>query len=111
MKKTPQFDGHAGGSLPHVFLYPGTMHCTPTPSVVTTVLGSCVAVCLIDWRRQLSGINHFMLPHDEDTSSLRHGASAIALLLEEMLRGGARVETIKAKVFGGAAVLPVRNCE
>jgi len=111
VKRAPLFDGRMESSLPHVFLYPGTMHCTRKPNVVTTVLGSCVAVCLIDRSRQLGGINHFLLPRGEDTSSLRHGGSAIAMLLEEMLRLGARAEDIEAKVFGGAAVLPVSKSE
>jgi chemotaxis protein CheD len=109
VKRAPLIDKLTGTSLPHVFLYPGTMYCTTRPSVVTTVLGSCIAVCLIDRLRQLSGINHFLLPRGEGTSSLRHGGSAIAMLLEEMLRLGARREHIEAKVFGGAAVLPVSN--
>jgi chemotaxis protein CheD len=87
------------------------MYCATKPGLVTTVLGSCVAVCLIDRSRRLSGINHFLLPRGTDTSSLRHGGSAIAMLLEEMLRLGARPEHIEAKVFGGAAVLPVNNSE
>jgi chemotaxis protein CheD len=111
VKRAPRVDELTGASLPHVFLYPGTMYCTTKPSVVTTVLGSCVAVCLIDRSRQLSGINHFLLPRSPDMSSLRHGGSAIAMLLEEMLRLGARPEHIEAKVFGGAAVLPVSNSE
>jgi chemotaxis protein CheD len=109
VKPAPSFDGRTGSNLPHVFLYPGTMHCATKPSLVTTVLGSCVAVCLIDRASQLSGINHFLLPLGRDASSLRHGGSAIAMLLEEMLRLGARPETIEAKIFGGAAVLPVNN--
>ena len=111
MKRTPLYDGRTGNSLPHVFLYPGAMYCGTKPSVVTTVLGSCVAVCLIDRQHQLSGINHFLLPRGPDTSSLRHGGRAIAMLLEEMLRLGAHPEHIEAKVFGGAAVLPVSNSE
>lgn len=111
MKRAPLFDARTRSNLPHVFLYPGTMYCATKPGLVTTVLGSCVAVCLIDRSRRLSGINHFLLPRGTDTSSLRHGGSAIAMLLEEMLRLGARPEHIEAKVFGGAAVLPVNNSE
>jgi chemotaxis protein CheD len=101
----------ARSHLPHVFLYPGTLYCTAKPSVVTTVLGSCIAVCLVDRSRQLSGINHFLLPHGADPSSPRHGESAIAMLFEDMLRLGARPGKIEAKVFGGAAVLPVNKSE
>lgn len=98
--------------LPPVFLYPGTMHCASEPCVVTTVLGSCIAVCLTDRSRRISGINHFLLPRgSRNQSSLRHGETAIPMLLEEMLRLGCRIENIEAKVFGGAAVLPMNKPE
>jgi chemotaxis protein CheD len=112
VKRAPLIDEQTGASLPHVFLYPGTLYCKSKPCVVTTVLGSCVAVCLTDRSSRLSGINHFMLPHsDTDQSSLRHGDSAIAVLLQKMQRLGCRLEDIEAKIFGGAAVLPVISPE
>jgi chemotaxis protein CheD len=78
--------------------------------VVTTVLGSCVAVCLTDRRRHISGLNHYLLPNaHRGPSSLRHGETAIPQLLDAMLRLGGHVEDIEAKVFGGAAVLPVNK--
>jgi chemotaxis protein CheD len=104
----PAFDDLTGVLLPQVFLYPGTLHCQPEPCVVTTVLGSCVAVCLTDRARRVSGINHFMLPGSGgDNFSLRHGESAIAMLLEKMRGLGCRKENVEAKIFGGGAVLPV----
>jgi chemotaxis protein CheD len=104
--------GDAGGDLPAVFLYPATMFCTAAPTVVTTVLGSCVAVSLTDRRRGISGLNHYLLPSAErGVPSLRHGETAIPLLFDEMLRLGCRPEDIEAKIFGGAAVLPVGNPE
>ncbi len=110
--RAPLFDELTGSSLPHIFLYPGTMYCAPEPSVVTTVLGSCVAVCLSDRAQRISGVNHFMLPRaGKSRPSPRHGDSAIAMLFEEMLRLGCRVQDIEAKVFGGAAVLPVNRPE
>jgi chemotaxis protein CheD len=112
LAQPPLFDERTGASLPHIFLYPGTLCCTAEPSVVTTVLGSCVAVCLTDRSRRFSGINHYMLPRgDTDKSSLRHGESAISMLLQEMRSLGCRVDDMKAKIFGGAAVLPVTNPE
>jgi chemotaxis protein CheD len=98
--------------VPAVFLYPGTMYCAPQPSVITTVLGSCVAVCLTDRRRGISGLNHYLLPDGaKGKPSLRHGETAIPLLLDEMLRLGCRSGDIEAKVFGGAAVLSVNKPE
>lgn len=101
-----------GSDLPAVFLYPGTMYCAVEPSVITTVLGSCVAVCLTDRRRRISGLNHYLLPRADGTKpGLRHGEAAIPLLLERMLKLGCRREDIEAKIFGGAAVLSVSNPE
>jgi len=98
------------GDLPVVFLYPGTMYCAVEPTVIKTVLGSCVAVCLIDRRRKISGLNHYLLPHaDKGRAGLRHGEAAIPLLLERMLKLGCRAGDIEAKIFGGAAVLAVGN--
>ena len=97
--------------LPQIFLLPGTMHCSPDPALVITVLGSCVAVCLTDRTRGLSGINHFMLPYGEGQSSLRYGDFAIDELIGTMLRLKCRMDTIEAKVFGGAAVLPMNSPE
>jgi chemotaxis protein CheD len=110
VRRTPIVDERTGANLRHVFLYPGTLHCKREPCAITTVLGSCVAVCLTDRSRSISGINHFMLPRGgKDSSCLRHGDTAIAALAAKMFRLGCRVEDIEAKIFGGAAVLPVSN--
>jgi chemotaxis protein CheD len=98
--------------LPQVFLSQGELHCTAEPTMVTTVLGSCVAVCLSDRARGLGGINHFLLPHcDGDQLNLRYGDVAIDRLLDGMLSLGARVGDLEAKVFGGAAVMPMNAPE
>jgi chemotaxis protein CheD len=90
-----------------VFLPPGVVHCTSVPSRVTTILGSCVAVCLWDRVRRVSGINHFVLPYRrQDRPSSGFGDVAIERLVEEMQRLGCDRGTMRAKVFGGAAVLP-----
>lgn len=91
----------------HVYLPPGALCCLAEPGVVTTVLGSCVAVCLWDSARGIAGINHFVLPvSDSETPCLRYGNFSIARLVEAMLELGADFEALSAKVFGGAAVLP-----
>jgi chemotaxis protein CheD len=83
------------------------MHCTAESTVVSTILGSCVAVCLWDKRQKLGGMNHFILPRSGSAPpSLRYGDVAVASLLRELERLGTRPEDIRAKLFGGAAVLP-----
>jgi chemotaxis protein CheD len=96
----------------HVFLMPGALHCSSQPSMVTTVLGSCVAVCLWDHMLRCGGINHYVLPRcGEDLPSLRYGDYSIRRLMEAMLRLGSSKEDLEAKIFGGAAVLPVNAPE
>jgi chemotaxis protein CheD len=96
------------GSTQHLFLMPGAHYCTPEPAIVTTVLGSCVAICLHDRAQGIGGMNHYVLPHNAGpTLNLRYGNMSIDQLIEEMRGLGARVDTLEAKIFGGAAVLPV----
>ena len=73
---------------------------------IVTVLGSCIAACLWDSRMHVGGMNHFMLPDsDSSDSSGRYGSYAMELLINEMLKLGARRETMQAKIFGGGQVM------
>ena len=93
--------------LPSVYLHPGQLFVTIEPAVVTTILGSCVAVCLWDAGLGIGGINHYLLPTGLKTSAtaLRYGNVAIERLLERLARAGARLTSLRAKLFGGACVL------
>ncbi len=85
---------------------PGEFYCSAEAAILSTVLGSCVAVCLWDQGRQLGGMNHFVLPCAPDgQGSAHYGDVAIDRLRDGLVRLGARAETLKAKVFGGADVL------
>jgi chemotaxis protein CheD len=94
-----------------VKLLPAEYYVTTTGTVLSTVLGSCVAACLHDVEASVAGMNHFMLPDDSDRSArdgreaMRYGTYAMDVLVAEMLRAGARRERLQAKVFGGGAVL------
>jgi len=87
-----------------VYLAPGRLYASAGPVQVTTILGSCVAVCLWDASERVGGINHFLLPEGVPASP-RFGASAIPQLIDEVLALGARRSRLRAKVFGGASVL------
>ncbi len=73
-------------------------------AVMSTVLGSCVAVCLFDESAKIGGMNHFLLAGDDDTAStdLKYGVNAMELLINKLLRGGADRHRLRAKLFGGA---------
>ncbi len=75
------------------------------PSVIQTVLGSCVAVCLYDSKMQISGMNHYLLPlwNNEGLASPKYGNIAIAKLIEAMEAVGCQRRDMVAKVFGGAS--------
>ena len=76
-------------------------------TVLTTVLGSCIAVCFFDLKRQIGGMNHFLLPsgEGETAGSLRYGANAMELLINGLLKKGAERHRLEAKVFGGARMM------
>ena len=84
---------------------------------IATVLGSCVAVCLMDLERNIGGMNHFMLPGDfrNDevfaSKSSRYGMFAMEKLINEMMKTGARRNKLQAKIFGGAHVLNFRKSD
>lgn len=88
-----------------VYLYPGGLWAEPFPAVVTTVLGSCVAVCLWDPHAALAGVNHFILPRGGASPSARYGNHALPMLLDRVLRLGAQREALLAYVFGGASLM------
>jgi len=89
-----------------VKVLPGEYFVSNEEIVIMTVLGSCIAACLWDGRARIGGMNHFMLP-DGDTGdgSGRYGSFAMELLINEMLKLGARRETMQAKIFGGGQVM------
>lgn len=92
--------------LPRVYLGPGMLHSTADPTVVTTVLGSCVSVCLIDRRRGIAGMNHFVLPSNDGRElDARYGDTAIEWLFRETATLCGTTNGLEAKVFGGAEVL------
>lgn len=77
------------------------------PSLLSTMLGSCVGVALWDRQTGVAGLNHYLLPEpiDADHMSTRYGTVAMQKLIEQVLRAGANKKTLVARVFGGAAVL------
>jgi len=89
-----------------VYLQPGELHVGQTPCTLTTIVGSCVAVCMHDSDAQVGGANHYLLPYNLNSGdALRYGAVSIPRLVDELVRRGARKSRLEAKVFGGACML------
>jgi chemotaxis protein CheD len=89
------------------YLHPGQIFASRECHAVTTILGSCVSVCLWDPSAKIGGINHFLLPAHTDTApaSARYGDLAIRELIEHLVAFGCRQRNLLSKVFGGACVL------
>jgi chemotaxis protein CheD len=86
------------------FIHVGQLHIAKEPTQIVTVLGSCVAVCLYDQKKQYAGMNHYLLPFwsGDGLKSLKYGNVSINKLVEEMQRLGCSKSDLVAKVFGGA---------
>lgn len=88
------------------YLYPGFLLVEEAPYIVTTVLGSCISLCLWDPVTKTGGINHYMFPlwNGNGSLSFKYGDIAIRELIEKMFEKAGKRNLI-AKVFGGARVL------
>ena len=100
-----------------VVLSPGEYFFSEEKVVISTLLGSCVAACLWDEPNRIIGMNHFLLAsrHYAKNESLSHteagkyGIHSMELLINGMMKLGARRENLKAKAFGGASMIVDRT--
>ncbi len=77
-------------------------------AVLSTLLGSCVAVCMYDPEAGVGGMNHFLVPGGQNRAnerSLSHGAYSMELLINGLLKRCAERKRLVAKLFGGASVM------
>ena len=89
-----------------VKVLPGEYFVAIEDIMIMTVLGSCIAACIWDSKARAGGMNHFMLPEgDGMEGGGRYGSYAMELLINKLLKAGARRESMQAKVFGGAQVM------
>jgi chemotaxis protein CheD len=92
-------------------ILPGEYYVTKREMLLVTTLGSCVAACVRDKTNGIGGMNHFMLPENAQehggwgASSTRYGTYAMEMLINQLLKLGARRENLEAKLFGGGAVI------
>lgn len=96
-----------------VKVMPGAHHISQPGSdeLIATVLGSCVAACMYDPLTGIGGMNHFMLPHDDEgdwggvSLALRYGNHAMETLINDLLKAGANKKHLLCKFFGGGNVI------
>lgn len=101
--------------LRRVTLHPGEYRVSSEPVVFSTLLGSCVAVCLYDPDLGVMGMNHFLLANPRypkqapivESDAGRYGIHAMELLVNALLQAGAKRARLEAKAFGGGNVVAV----
>jgi chemotaxis protein CheD len=86
------------------FLKPGYIYIPSEPTLISTVLGSCVAVSLWDRERRCGGMNHFMYPfvRDPRKATAKFGNVATRTLIRLLLQAGSRKEHLESQIFGGS---------
>lgn len=84
------------------------MNIVVSPQLIrTSGLGSCVGVVIYDEAREIAGMAHVMLP---DSSLAKNGRlndakyadTAIKKLVNDLVKRGAQLSSLKAKIAGGA---------
>ena len=101
-----------------ITLSPGDYFATGEDKILATLLGSCVSACLYDPVNRIIGMNHFMLVSRLENpekfylqKSGRYALNAMELLINEMMKKGAKKNNLKAKAFGGAVTMPSLQSE
>lgn len=104
------------GNHHQIFLRPGELLFCGEPSIVTTLLGSCVAVTMFSPARKIGAICHALLPQPGRNEPGRNGAPdgyhyvslAIPAMLDKFRLYKIRGSELEIKLFGGASVLGPR---
>ncbi len=77
-----------------------------TPTVLRTILGSCVGICIYDRMKKIGGLAHILLPNDQSSGATpeKYAETAIPLLVNQLIKDGAKKEFLSAKIAGGASM-------
>lgn len=102
-------------NMPAAKILPGELYVSRCGELISTVLGSCISACIRDKQLGVGGMNHFMLPQQNEHSTgdwggelalaSRYGNWAMEYLINEVLKMGASRRNLEVKVFGGGNVL------
>ena len=98
------------GQRTRFYLHPGQIFVSAESSAVTTILGSCVAVCLYDRHLEIGGINHFLLPFvsREGQAAGRFGDRAVRAVIDQLLALDTTSSAITPQVSSSKGLLSVK---
>ena len=101
--------------LPEIYLQPGEVYLAHEPTILRTLLGSCIGVTFWNPRVGVGALCHGLLPRcppreiatlDEE-AGCRYVDFSIRHLAKRFDQLGAIREEVQVKLFGGADVLPI----
>lgn len=93
--------------LPAVYLKPGEVYFSDKPTLVTTVLGSCIAVTMFYHRLNLGAICHGLLPKGSCTDGFKYVDCSIREMVQRYDTYGINRSEIEVKLFGGSDMFDI----
>lgn len=96
-------------SLQKLFLKPGELVTTDEPSLVTTVLGSCISVTMFHRQTSTSAVCHAMLPYGKGNRSFKYVDVVIPYMTRYFERKNIKLNSLEVKLFGGADMFQSAN--
>ena len=112
-------DAVANEGLPEVYLQPGESRLVREPTILRTLLGSCVWIAFRVPRLSLGALCHPMLPRCPTRPAVALSRSAgrryVDFAIRDLARQfdglGARRDEVEVKIFGGGDVLLMESDE
>ncbi len=103
--------GKHGSHLKTLYLKPGEIHLTREPSLITTVLGSCISITMHHKATGFSVICHAVMPSrsearkkdDNGIDIFQYVDSSLEWMISQCRKNGIKPESVEVKMFGGAA--------
>lgn len=88
--------------------------CGTEDTLITYALGSCIGTCIYDKAAGLAGMSHIMLPdsstmRDSTVNRMKFADTALPDMVKEMVKRGASIQRMQAKIAGGAVMFPTKN--
>ncbi len=106
------------GTPRRIFLKPGNLYLGEKPALISTLLGSCVAVTMFSPRLKSGGISHGLLPGCREKScaggdfcpeGVRYVDCSIRRMFDWFRQRGAARGEIEVKVFGGSDMFGAKD--
>ena len=76
------------------------------PDCVRTVLGSCIGIAIYDPQKKIGALGHIMLPNSDGAGGDRgkYADTGVDWLVEQLAEEGVCLESLQAKIAGGATM-------